>query len=161
MSEVSHPPPTHWTPALLSTSGSYFNDKNVGLLKLGHFLTAYLSSLFNCSPFVHACIVSKETTRNSGLIDGIVANVLSTRLLQVSVVPGVLLKIKGYSKKRKKLKELPGPGDCKWSWSQARRSSGPPMWSHCLLLWPRQCLVDIQLNIYDIWYNIYNWLTVR
>ena len=47
-----------------------------------------------CSPFVHACVVSKETTRNKGLIDGIVANVLSTRLLQVSVVPGVLLKIK-------------------------------------------------------------------
>ena len=56
-----------------------------------------------CSPFVHACVVSKETTRNKGLIDGIVANILSTRLLQVSVVPGVLLKFKCYSKKREEI----------------------------------------------------------
>ena len=33
MSEVSHSPPTHSTPALLSTSESYFNDRKVGLLK--------------------------------------------------------------------------------------------------------------------------------
>ena len=63
-----------------------------------------------CSPFVHACVVSKETTRNKGLIDGIVADVLSTRLLQVSVVPGVLLKFKCYSKKREEIEGVTKSG---------------------------------------------------